>query len=47
MRYLHGVLMGRISEYLCIGAGSLVKLFQRCTDLCEALRERLIQEHRE
>jgi transposase len=46
MHYLHGVPMGRISEHLDIGAGSLVKLFRRCADLFEALPDRLIQEYR-
>lgn len=46
MHYLHGVPMGRISEHLEIGAGSLVKLFRRCADLFDALPERLIQEYR-
>jgi transposase len=40
MHYLHGVPMGRISEHLGIGAGSLVKLFQRCSGLFEALPDR-------
>lgn len=46
MHYLHGVPMGRISEHLSIGAGSLMKLFRRCADLFEALPERLIEEYR-
>ena len=46
MHYLHGVPMGRISEHLGIGAGSLMKLFRRCADLFEALPARLIEEYR-
>jgi transposase len=46
MHYLHGVPMGRISEHLDIGAGSLVKVFRRCADLFDALPDRLIQEYR-
>lgn len=46
MHYLHGVPMGRISEHLDIGAGSLVKLFRRCADLFEGLPDRLVQEYR-
>jgi transposase len=46
MHYLHGVPMGRISEHLDIGAGSLVKLFRRCSDLFEALPDRLVEEYR-
>jgi len=46
MHYLHGVPMGRISEYLDIGAGSLVKLFRRCADLFDPLPDRLIEEYR-
>lgn len=47
MHYLHGVPMGRISEHLDIGAGSLMKLFRRCADLFEALPARLIEEYRQ
>lgn len=47
MHYLHGVPMGRISEHLGIGPGSLVKLFRRCADLFEAVPNRLIQEFRQ
>ena len=47
MHYLHGVPMGRISEHLGIGAGSLVKLFQRCAELFDPLVERLIEEYRQ
>jgi len=47
MHYLHGVPMGRISEHLDIGAGSLVKLFRRCADLFGALPDRLVKEYRE
>jgi len=46
MHYLHGVPMGRISEHLGIGAGSLVEIFRRCADLFGSLPERLIQEYR-
>ena len=46
MHYLHGVPMGRISEHLDIGAGSLVKLFRRCADLFEGLPARLVEEYR-
>jgi len=47
MHYLHGMPMGRISEYLGIGAGSLVKLFRRCARLFETVPERLIEEYRQ
>lgn len=46
MHYLHGVPMGRISEHLGIGAGSLVKLLRRCADLFDALPDRLVEEYR-
>lgn len=46
MHYLHGVPMGRICEYLDIGAGSLAKLFRRCADLFDAVPEKLIEEYR-
>jgi transposase len=47
MHYLHGVPMGRISEYLGIGAGSLMKLFRRCAHLFEGISDRLIEEYRQ
>lgn len=47
MHYLHGVPMGRICEQLGIGAGSLVKVYQRCADLLESQVDRLIEEYRE
>ena len=46
MHYLHGVPMGRISEYFGIGAGSLAKLFRRCARLFEGVPDRLIEEYR-
>jgi transposase len=46
MHYRHGVPMGRISEHLGVGSGSLVKLFRRCADLFEPLLDRLIEEYR-
>lgn len=47
MHYLHGVPMGRISEYLELGAGSLVKLFRRGARLFEGVPDRLIEEYRQ
>jgi transposase len=47
MHYLHGMPMGRISEYLGVGAGSLVKLFRRCARLFEAVPDKLTQEYRQ
>jgi len=47
MHYLHGVPMGRISEHLGIGAGSLMKLFRRCAHLFEGIPDRLIEEYRQ
>ncbi len=47
MHYLHGVPMGRICEYLDIGPGSLAKLFRRCSDLFDGMKDRLVQEYRD
>jgi len=47
MHYLHGVPMGRISEHLGIGAGSLMKLFRRCAHLFHGVPDRLIEQFRE
>lgn len=46
MHYLHGVPMGRISEYLGVGVGSLVELFRRCARLFEGIQDKLIQAYR-
>ncbi len=46
MHYLHGVPMGRISEFLGIGAGSLGQLFKRCSRLFEGVADKLIEEYR-
>lgn len=46
MHYFHGVPMGRISEYLGVGAGSLMKLFRRCARLFEGVPDQLIEEYR-
>jgi transposase len=47
MHFLHGVPLGRISEHLGIGAGSLMKLFKRTASLFEAVPDRLIEEYRQ
>jgi len=47
MYYLHGLPMGRISDYSGIGVGSLMKLFKRCAGLFEAVPDRLIREYRQ
>lgn len=47
MHFLHGVPMGRISEHLGIGAGSLIKLFKRCDRLFEAVPDKLIEAYRQ
>ena len=46
MHYLHGVPMGRVSEFLGIGVGSLVKLFKRPARLFEGVSDKLIEEYR-
>jgi len=47
MYYLHGLPMGRISQYTGVGAGSLMDLFKRCARLFEGVVPRLIQEYRQ
>ena len=44
--YLHGLPMGRISQYTGVGAGSLMDLFKRCARLFEGVIPRLIDEYR-
>jgi transposase len=46
MYYLHGLPMGRISESMGVGAGSLMELFKRCARLVEGVVPRLIEEYR-
>ena len=38
--------MGRISEFLGIGAGSLGQLFKRCAGFFKGVPDKLIQEYR-
>lgn len=47
MRYLHGVPIGRICEYMGIGAGSSVKLFRLCAGLFEGIIGILTKEYRQ
>jgi transposase len=47
MHYLHGMPMGRISEYLEVGPGTLVNLFRRCAGLFEKIPDKLIEEYRQ
>lgn len=47
MHYLHGVPMGRISEYTGIGSGSLAGMFRRCARLFGEIPAKLIQEYRQ
>jgi transposase len=47
MHYLHGLPIGRISQHLGIGSGSITQLFRRCADLFEKVPERLIEEYRQ
>lgn len=47
MYYLHGLPMGRISEYTGVGAGSLMELFRRCARLFEGVPPKLIEEYRQ
>lgn len=44
--YFHGVPMGRISEYLGVGAGSLMEPFRRCARLFERIPHKRIEEYR-
>jgi transposase len=47
MHYLHGLPIGRISEYMQVGAGSIAQLFRRCADLFEKVPERLMEVYRQ
>jgi len=47
MHFLHGMPMGRISEHLGIGAGSLLKLLNRSARLFEGVPDKLIDEYRQ
>jgi transposase len=47
MHFLNGLPMGRLSEYLGVGAGSLVEVFRRCARLFEGIPDRLIEEYRQ
>jgi transposase len=47
MYYLHGLPMGRISEYTGVGAGSLMELFRRSARLFEGVPRKLIDEYRQ
>lgn len=46
MHYLNGIPMGRITEQIGIGPGSLVEIFHRLSKLFEKVPERLIKEYR-
>lgn len=47
MHYLHGIPMGRISEQIGIGAGSLVEIFHKLAKLLDAVPQRLIEQYRQ
>jgi len=47
MHYLHGLPIGRISQHLQVGAGSIAQLFGRCADLFEKAPDRLIEQYRQ
>lgn len=47
MHYVHGLPMGRISEYLQVGTGSIAQLFRRCAELFEKVPDRLIEQYRQ
>jgi transposase len=47
MHYLHGLPIGRISQHLQVGAGSIAQLFRRCADLFEKVPDRLIEQYRQ
>jgi transposase len=47
MHYVHGLPIGRISQHLQIGSGSIAQLFRRCADLFEKVPDRLIRQYRQ
>jgi len=47
MHYLHGLPIGRVSQHLRVGAGSIAQLFRRCADLFEKVPDRLIEQYRQ
>jgi transposase len=47
MHYVHGLPIGRISQHLQVGAGSIADLFRRCADLFEQVPDRLIDQYRQ
>ena len=47
MHYLHGIPMGRISEQIGVGEGSLVEIFHRLARLLNDVPPKLIEEYRQ
>lgn len=47
MHYMHGIPMGRISEQIGLGEGSLVEIFHRLAKLLDVVPPKLIEEYRQ
>jgi transposase len=47
MHYLHGIPMGRISEQIGVGEGSLVEVFHRLARLLDKVPHKLIEQYRQ
>lgn len=47
MHYLHGIPMGRISEQIGVGDGSLVEIFHRLARLLDDVPKKLIEQYRQ
>jgi len=47
MHYLYGIPLGKVSEQMGIGAGTLLEIFRRLAGLLETVPTRLIEEYRQ
>lgn len=47
MHYVHGIAMGRISQQIGIGEGSLVEVFHRLARLLDKVPQKLIEQYRQ
>lgn len=47
MHYMHGIPMGRISEQIGVGAGSLMQIFHRLARLLDAVPQELTEQYRQ
>jgi hypothetical protein len=47
MHYLHGIPIGRVSEQIGIGSGTLVEIFHKLAKLLKATPQKLIEQYRQ